>query len=74
MTERTLLNLKIKVLQADQPAYEIAVKCGMSPSQLSQYVTGRQRVRPKHLRALARFFKCSQQEILGTSTFEIGGV
>ena len=70
--DRVITNLKLKLLQDDKAAWEIALKCGFSPSLLSHYATGRRTMRPKHLRALARYFKCSQQEILGTSIFEMG--
>lgn len=70
MPEQTLTNLKVKLLEDDRPAWEIAAKCGMAPAQLTHYATGRQAIRPKHLRALARYFRCSQQDILGTSTFD----
>ncbi len=71
MAERTLTNLKIKLLESDLPAWQIAAKCGMHPAQLSQYATGNEAIRPKHLRALARFFKCPQKEIVGTTTFDM---
>lgn len=67
--ERTITNLKVKLLEADVAAYKIAAKIGIHPSQLTRYALGYEPIRPKHLRALARYFKCPQTEILGTSTF-----
>ena len=69
MPERSISNLKIKLLESDQPAYVVAAKCGMHPSQLTRYALGTEQIRPGHLRALAKYFKCPQREILGNSTF-----
>jgi hypothetical protein len=68
--ERTLTNLKIKLLEADVPQYMVGAKCGIHPSQLSRYALGQDEIKPKHLRALCKFFHCRQAELLGTSTFE----
>ena len=69
VTEKTISNLKILLLEADVPQYQAAAKCGIHPSQLSRYALLQDDVKPKHLRALCRFFKCTQQELLGSSTF-----
>jgi transcriptional regulator with XRE-family HTH domain len=69
----TLTNLKIKLLEDDAPAYRIAAHCGIHPSILSEYALGKSSIKAKHLRALARYFKCPQSEILGTTTFEVNG-
>lgn len=66
-----LTNLKVKLLQDDLPAWQIGAKVGIHPSVLSEYALGKRELRPKHLRALARYFKCKQTEILGTSEFEV---
>jgi hypothetical protein len=73
--ERTLTNLKVKLLEDEQPAYMIAAKCGMHPSQLTRYALGNETIKPGHLKALCRYFKCAQKELLGTATFvlEDGG-
>lgn len=65
----TLSNLKVKLLLADEPAFVIAGKLGIHPSQLSKYALGQQTISPKHLRALCKYFKCKQVDILGTSEF-----
>ena len=65
----SLTNLKVKLLLADEHAYVIAAKCGIHPSQLSKYALGQQTIRPNHLRALTKYFKCTQRDILGTSEF-----
>ena len=67
----TLTNLKVKLIEADQPAWAIAAKCGISPSVLSAYAVGSRKIIPKHLRALARYFKCPAADISGTSEFEV---
>ena len=65
----TLTNLKVKLLQDDIPAWQIAAKVGIHPSTLSEYALGKKEIKAKHLRALARYFKCPQRDILGTSEF-----
>lgn len=65
----TLTNLKVKLLLADEPQFVIAGKLGIHPSQLSKYALGQQSIRPTHLRALCKYFKCPQRDILGTSEF-----
>lgn len=68
--ERTITNLKVKLLEADQPQYMVGAKCGIHPSQLSRYALGQETIKPKHLRALCKYFKCTQKALLGTSTYE----
>lgn len=70
MPEKTISNLKVLLLEADVPQYQVAAKCGIHPSQLSRYALLQDDVKPKHLRALCRFFKVAQQELLGSSTFD----
>jgi transcriptional regulator with XRE-family HTH domain len=65
----TLTNLKVKLLQDDIPAWQIAAKVGIHPSTLSEYALGKKEIKAKHLRALAKYFKCPQRDILGTSEF-----
>jgi transcriptional regulator with XRE-family HTH domain len=64
MPER-ITKLKILLLESDKPQYKIAADCGMHPSQLSAYALGQHRISIKHLRALAKYFRCSQQDIVG---------
>lgn len=66
----TLTNLKVKLIEDDLPAYQVAAACSIHPSQLSRYALGQDSIKAKHLRALARYFKCDQSEIIGTTTFE----
>ena len=66
---KTLSNLKILLLEDDQPAYAIAAKCGMHPSTLSKYAKGDVSIKMVHLRALSRYFKVPHSEIVGTTTF-----
>jgi DNA-binding transcriptional regulator YdaS (Cro superfamily) len=66
-----LTNLKVKLLMDDLPAYRIAAKIGIHPSQLSEYALGKREIPPKHLRKIARYFKVPQQEILGTSEYAL---
>jgi transcriptional regulator with XRE-family HTH domain len=69
VTEKTISNLKVLLLEADVPQYQVAAKCGLHPSQLSRYALQQDEIKPKHLRALCRFFRVTQQELLGSSTF-----
>jgi hypothetical protein len=69
MVERTITNLKIKLLEADLPQYVVGAKCGIHPSQLSRYALGQEPIKPKHLRELCKYFHCKQADLLGTSTF-----
>ena len=73
MPETTITNLKWKLLDAaaeGTPAYKVAAACQMHPYTLSRYALGKSVMQPVHLRALCRYFECSQQELLGTSTFD----
>ena len=63
-TER-LTRLKVKLLEQAEPQYQVAARCGIHPSQLSEYALGQTRPSLKHLRALCKYFHCSQQDILG---------
>jgi transcriptional regulator with XRE-family HTH domain len=67
----TISNLKVKLLEDDLPAYQIAAKLGIHPSTLSAYALGKQVILPRHLRKLARYFKVPQAEILGTSEYAL---
>jgi transcriptional regulator with XRE-family HTH domain len=67
----TITNLKVKLLEDDLPAWQIAAKVGIHPSTLSAYAQGRQTILPKHLRKLARYFHVPQSEILGTTQFGV---
>jgi transcriptional regulator with XRE-family HTH domain len=63
-TER-VSRLKIKLLEADEPQYVVAAVCRMHPSQLSEYALGQRPMSIKHLRALAKYFGCRQQDLQG---------
>ena len=67
----TLTQLKVRLLTSDLPAYEIAAKCGMHPSQLSKYALGQKEIAPKHLRSLCQFFRCKQGDLLGNAVYEL---
>lgn len=73
--EVTLTKLKAKLINAKMidgtTNYTIAAECGMHPTQLSRYAAGKDRIQPRHLRALCRYFECSQHELLGTRTFDM---
>jgi len=61
-------NLKMLLLDDDLPAWQIAAKCGMHPNTLSSYATGkRPSIKAKHLRALSKYFRIPQSEIVGTT-------
>ena len=68
-TER-LTKLKILLLEADESQYRIAVHCGMHPSVLSQYALGQKQMSIKHMRALAKYFRCTQQDLHGYEVIE----
>lgn len=68
--EKELTNLKVLLLEDDLPAYQIAAKCGIHPSQLSRYALHQEKIKPKHLRALCHYFGLPQYKVLGTSVFE----
>ena len=70
--EHTITNLRLRLLESDQPAYVIAAQCGLHPSQMTRYASGQETIRPHHLRALAKYFQCTQRDILGTTTVEVG--
>jgi transcriptional regulator with XRE-family HTH domain len=60
----SITRLKMLLLDADQPQYQVAAKCGIHPSTLSDYALGKE-PSVDHLRALCKYFKCRQQDILG---------
>ena len=68
-TER-LTKLKILLLEADESQYRIAAACGMHPSILSQYALGQRQMSIKHMRALAKYFRCTQQDLHGYEVIE----
>ena len=68
-TER-LTKLKILLLEADESQYRIAAACGMHPSILSQYALGQKQMSIKHMRALAKYFRCTQQNLQGYEVIE----
>lgn len=70
MPTETITKLKILLLEADEPAYRIAAATGMHPSILSAYALGQKQLSVKHLRALAKYFKCRQQDLQGWETVE----
>jgi DNA-binding Xre family transcriptional regulator len=65
MSTERLTRLKIKLLEDDEPQYLIAARCGIHPSRLSMYALGQCRIPVKHVRALCKYFKCAQKDILG---------
>lgn len=65
----TLTNLKVLLLKDDLPAYKVAAKLGLHPSILSEYALGKKTIPKRHIRPLCRYFKVTQQELLGTSEF-----
>jgi hypothetical protein len=70
MSIEKITKLKVLLLEADEPQYRIAAKCNMHPSQLSQYALGQTQMSIKHLRALAKYFHCRQQDLQGWETVE----
>jgi hypothetical protein len=68
-TER-LTKLKIKLLEDERPQYQIAAACGIHPSQLSVYALGQHPMSVRHLRALTKYFRCRQQDLLGWDEVE----
>jgi hypothetical protein len=68
-TER-LTRLKIYLLESDEPQYRIAASCGIHPSVLSKYALGQENMSIKHLRALCKYFKCRQSDLLGWDEVE----
>ena len=73
MAEDTITNLKRLLIDSDKNAYEIAASCKMHPYTLSTYATGKKAILPHHLRALCKYFKVTQKEMLGTTTYEMNG-
>ena len=63
-TER-ISRLKILLLEDERPQYYVAAACGIHPSELSKYALGQRRPSLIHLRALAKYFDCTQQDLLG---------
>lgn len=70
MPTSQLTRLKILLLEDDKPAYQVAALCGMHPYVLSTYATGQKQPSIAHLRALCKYFKCRQQDILGWEEIE----
>ena len=70
MSIEKITKLKVLLLEADEPQYRIAAACGIHPSQLSSYALGRHRMSIKHMRALASYFKCTQQDLQGWEKVE----
>jgi transcriptional regulator with XRE-family HTH domain len=64
-----LTKLKILLLEDDKPQYQVAALCGIHPSTLSNYALG-QHPSVAHLRALCKYFKCRQQDIIGWEEVE----
>jgi Cro/C1-type HTH DNA-binding domain len=48
-----------------KPEYALAVRCGMSPTTLGFYTTGRCRILEKHLARLAVYLQCSPADLVG---------
>lgn len=63
-----ITNLKYMLLVNEVSQHQVAVATGMHDAQLSRYALGREPIPIKHLRALCKYFKCSQQQILGMRT------
>ena len=70
MSEKSISNLKVLLLEADVPQYQVAAKCGIHPSQLSRYALMQDDIKPRHLRALCKYFKVAQGAVLGSSTYD----
>lgn len=59
--------LRLKLLEYRGVCYEkdIAIACGMHPTRLSEYASGKKPIPVHHLTALCKYFKCSPYDILG---------
>ena len=72
MAIERITRLRVWLLEDERPQYQIAAVCGMATITLSQYALGDRRMSMRHLRALAAYFDCTQQDLLGWEEVELG--
>lgn len=67
VSSHSVSKLRLKLLDYRGRVYEkdIAVACGMHPTRLSEYASGKRGIPVHHLTALCAYFKCGPYDILG---------
>ena len=53
------------------PDYVIGAECGVSPSELAAYATGRKPITARHLVTLAEYFGIDANDLVGTYEYAV---
>lgn len=60
-----ITKLRYKLLNCNVPQYRISGITGVHPSRISEYSLGQKAIPPHHLIALAQFFECEPEDLIG---------
>lgn len=60
-----MTKLRYKLINCNVPQYRISGITGVHPSRISEYSLNQKKIPPHHLIALAQFFECEPEDLIG---------